>query len=91
MEFSIKLSIYFEVKDSPVYGGPETIGYAGIGVNFTGIDYGKSNVFNNEELMKQYIENERKRMAEFCEVPEESVRVISKEEYEANTEEGEEE
>lgn len=86
MEFSIKLSIYFEVKDSLVYGGSESIGYAGKGINFTGIDYGEANVFNNEELMKQYIEKEREWMAGFCEVPKDNVRVISEQEYEANTE-----
>ena len=27
MEFNIKLSLYFEIKDSYIYGGKDSIGY----------------------------------------------------------------
>ena len=91
MEFSIKLSVYFEVKDSPVFGGHGTVGYACMSINVKRISYEKDNLFNNAELMNEYIEGQAKDMAEFCEVPRENVRIISEEEYEENTEEGEEE
>ena len=33
MVYNIKLEVYFEVKDSEVYGGLESVGYASTGIN----------------------------------------------------------
>ncbi len=43
------------------------------------------NLFNKKELMEEYIKSQREGMAEFCKVPLECVRTISKEEYDSNT------
>lgn len=85
MEYNIKLEVYFEVKDSKVYGGLGSVGYASAEINGCQINYEKESVFNKQELMEEYIENQKNGMAEFCKVPVECVRVISKEEYENNT------
>ena len=55
------------------------------------ISYESDNLFNKAELMEEFITIQAKDMAKFCEVPAECVRVISKEEYDANTEEDDEE
>ncbi len=85
MKYNIKLEVYFEVKDSEIYGGIGTVGYASEGMDGCKINYAKESVFNKKELMQEYIENRRKGMAEFCKVSHECVRVISKEEYDSNT------
>ncbi len=41
MEYNIKLEVYFEVKDSEVYGGLESVGYASTGINGCKINYAK--------------------------------------------------
>lgn len=85
MEYNIELEVYFEVKDSTVYGGLGSIGYASTKINVCQINYEKESIFNKKELMEEYIENQRKGMAEFCKASVECVKVISKEEYDSNT------
>lgn len=86
MKFNIKLTLYFEIKDAKIYGGEGSIGYSSVGVEISYINYEKDNLFNKKEMMKKYIADQTKAMAEFAKVPVENVRVISKEEYEINTE-----
>jgi len=85
MEFNIKLTLYFEIRDSEIYGGAGSIGYTSFGIEFNGINYEKDNLLNKKEIMETYISDQTKGMAEFTKVPVECVRVISKEEYESNT------
>lgn len=85
MEFNIKLSLYFEIKDSDVYGGEGSIGYLCMAIELNHLNYEKDNLFNKKEIMEGYILDQTKNMAEFSKVPVECVRVISKEEYEENT------
>lgn len=85
MEFNIKLSLYFEIKDSHIYGGEGTIGYLSVVIELNHLDYEKDNLFNKKEIMEEYISDQTKNMATLSKVPVECVRVISKEEYEANT------
>ena len=85
MEYNIKLEVYFEVKDAAVYGGLSSVGYASAEIDSCKIDYGKEGIFNKKELMEEYIKRQREGMAELCKVPVECVRVISKEEYDCNT------
>lgn len=85
MEFNIKLTLYFEIKDSEIYGGVGSVGYLSEGIELNRIDYEKDNLFNKRELMERYISEQTKAMAEFVKVPIERVRVISKEEYDSNT------
>lgn len=85
MEFHIKLSIYFEITDAELYGGKDSVGYASTGIEIFHINYEKDNLFNKKELMEKYINGQAKAMAAMAKVPIENVRVISKEEYEINT------
>lgn len=85
MEFNIKLTLYFEVKNSYVFGGLYSIGYLSSGIELNKLDYQKDNLFNKKEIMENYISDQMKGTAELCDVPVEYVRVISKEEYEENT------
>ena len=85
MEFNIKLTLYFEIRDSKIYGGVGSIGYSSLGVEFDGINYEKANLFNKKEIMEMYISDQIKNTANFAKIPVECVRLISKEEYESNT------
>ena len=81
MEFNIKLSLYFEIKDSHIYGGEDSIGYLCTAIELNRLNYEKDNLFNKKELMEVYISEQTKNTAKFCKIPVECVRVISKEEY----------
>lgn len=85
MDFNIKLTLYFEIRDSEVYGGLGSTGYSEIGINLEQINYDRDNLFNKKELMEEYISLQTKYMAGFSRVPVECVRLISKDEYESNT------
>lgn len=85
LEFQLKLTLYFEIKDSEIYGGPGTIGYMSLGIDIEGLDYEKDNLFNKREIMERYIGGQIKAAAAFAKVPAECVCVISKEEYDINT------
>lgn len=85
MEFNIKLTLYFEIRDSEIYGGLGSIGYSSLSMELETISYEKENLFNKKEIMEMYISDQTKNMAELAKVPVECVRAISKEEYESNT------
>lgn len=87
MDFNIKLSLFFEIKDSYIYGGEGSIGYSCMAIELNQLDYEKDNLLNKKEIMESYISDQTKNMAEFSKVSVECVRVISKEEYEENTDE----
>lgn len=73
----VEASLHVEVKDSEVYGGQGSVGYAmnrWVGVH------------NIERLNDIVIENTIKSFARMLNVPVENVKVISKEEYDAATE-----
>ena len=55
MEFNIKLSLYFEIKDSYIYGGEDSIGYICTAIELNHLNYEKDNLFNKKELMEVYI------------------------------------
>ena len=80
MEDSIvTLGVYFEVKDAHFYGGDGSIGYCNTNVDFKISNLLKADVYD-------YVEELRKRVADLCHVDAEKVRVISRTEYEDNTE-----
>ena len=85
MEFNIKLTLYFEIKDSEIYGGVGSVGYLSEGIEVNRIDYEKDNLFNKRELMERYVSEQTEAVAEFVKVPVGCMRVISKEEYDSNT------
>jgi len=83
MEDSIvTLGVYFEVKDSELYGGEGTIGYCN-----TNVDLKISSPL--EADISNYVEHQCKGVADMCRVGVEKVRVISRTEYEENTEDEE--
>ena len=70
-------SMFLEIIDSEMYGGQGSVGYAmnrWVGVN------------NIEQINDDVVGNTIKSFAEMLNVPVENVRVISKEEYDAATE-----
>ena len=81
MENSIvTLGVYFEIADSIMYGGEGTIGYANTNVDLKISSLASANVCD-------YVEGQRKGIAKMCKVDVEKVRVISRSEYDENTEE----
>lgn len=79
----IKISIYFEIKDSEMFGGVGSIGYAERNMDFTVTDK-KPCVF--KESAYDYVKKAIANMAKSLDVSEACIRTISKEEYKENTE-----
>lgn len=80
MENSIvTLGVYFEIRDSIMYGGEGTIGYANINLDLEISSLEGANVC-------EYIENQRDGIAKMCKVEVDKVHVISRTEYEDNAE-----
>ena len=67
---TMSLGIYFEIKD--------TVGYAA-----TIVDISLSGLQKAD--FTKYAESQKEGIAQFCHVPVEKVRVISRDEYEENT------
>lgn len=83
MEDSIvTLGVYFEIQDADLYGGEGCVGYSNINVDLNISSLLKADICN-------YVEAQRKNMADMCCVDVEKVRVISRTEYEENTEDEE--
>ena len=83
MENSIvTLGVYFEIKDADLYGGEGTFGYSNINVDLPISSLLKADICN-------YVEKQRKGMADMCHVDVEKVKVISRNEYEERTEDEE--
>lgn len=76
----VTLGLYFEVKDSELYGGEGSIGYANVNIDL------KISVLENTDI-SNCISEQIKGLAEMCHVDIEKIRVISRTEYEENTEE----
>ena len=75
---TISIAIYLEIKDAEIYGGEGTVGYAA-----TIADISLSGLQKAD--FTKYAESQKEGMAQFCHVPVEKVRVISRDEYEENT------
>ena len=71
-EMKIRISLYFEIKDSEMFGGGFTVTEE------------KPRIF--EESAYDYVKRAIANMAKSLGVSEECIRTISKEEYEENTE-----
>lgn len=80
---SMSLGIYFEIKDAELYGGEGTTGYAAtiVEISIEGLQNADFEKYANSQL---------EAMASMAKVPKEKVRIISKDEYEENTEEEQE-
>ena len=81
-DFSISIGLYFEVKNSDLFGGVGSIGYSStiVGVKAKSINY---------DVLSGYAKCQKKEIAKMCKCSEEDVRIISKDEYDANTEDDE--
>lgn len=80
---TVRISIFFEIKDAAIYGGIGSVGYSECAVSGNG----KMLATN----LQSYADGYKYDMASFLHIPEECIRIISKEEYEAHTEDEEEE
>ena len=79
---NMTLSLYFEISDSEMYGGKDCVGYACTNLDLETSDLSNINI---EELVKSNIEAYSK----LCNVPTENIKIISRHEYEENTEDDE--
>lgn len=79
-EINVTISLYFEVKDAEIFGGIGEVGYSEINMDLAVEDLSsaKLQVFAEENIAN---------FAEMLKVPKENVRIISRTEYKANTEE----
>ena len=82
-KMKIRISIYFEIKDSEMFGGVGSIGYAERNMDFTGTDK-KTCIFKDSAY--DYVKKAIANMVESLGVSEACIRTISKEEYKENTE-----
>lgn len=79
-EINVTISLYFEVKDAEIFGGTGEVGYSEINMDLAMEDLSsvKLQIFAEESIAN---------FAEMLKVPKENVRIISRTEYKANTEE----
>lgn len=75
-KISVTVKVFYEIKDSEMYGGIGSIGYM-----CTSID-GDLKMLNNN--FKAYVSNQKRYVASCMGVSKECVRVITQEEYEIN-------
>lgn len=76
----VVVTIYFEIRNAAVYGGPGSVGYSSITLNGVG---------RPEEIDDSCVEAQRQAVAKLLGVPTEDVTVITKDAYDAATEEPE--
>ena len=76
----ITVSLHFEISDSYMFGGEGTVGY--MAINLGGIK-------DISQITDEFIDRKRKEHAEMFNVPVESVKLISKDEYDRETEDDE--
>ena len=79
-EINVTISLYFEVKNAEIFGGTGEVGYSEINIDLAVEDLSsaKLQIFAEENIAN---------FAEMLKVPKENVRIISRTEYKANTEE----
>ena len=82
-EMKIRISLYFEIEDSEMFGGEGSVGYAERNMDFT-VTEKKPRIF--KESAYDYVKKAIANMVESLGVSEACIRTISKEEYEENTE-----
>ena len=75
----ITLGLYFEIHDSNIYGGKGSVGYANTNVDLKVSDLVKTD-------MAKYVDSQRQGVANMCKVGTEKVIIISRTDYEKETE-----
>ena len=76
---NMTISFYLEIKDAELYGGEGSIGYGCARLDIVGDNIGA-------DTIKKYADAQLDGWARMCKVPVEKVRLISRTEYEKNTE-----
>lgn len=76
-KISVAVRVFYEIRDSEMYGGIGSIGYMCTSV------YGGLKMLNSD--FEEYVLNQKKCVASDMGISEECVRVITQEEYEINT------
>ena len=77
----ISAGLHFEVKDAKIYGGVGSVGYTAISLG---------GIKDIAQITDEYVEAQTQGTADFLHVPRSAVRLISKEEYDRETEDDEE-
>lgn len=77
----ISAGLHFEVKDAEMYGGVGSIGYTAINLG---------GVRDVAQITDEYVEAQTQATANFLHVPRSAVRLISKEEYDRETDDDDE-
>ena len=78
-EINVTISLYFEVKDAKMFGGVGEVGYTETKMDLEIEDLSKFK-------LQTYAEKNLENYAEILKVPKENIRIISRTEYEENTE-----
>ena len=84
-QFEVKVSLYFRVHDSALYGGPGSEGYVKQSMYMRPDGAAKL-----EDLTDPFADKIRAEVADFCGVPPDQVEYITCEVYERETEEDDE-
>lgn len=84
-KIDVGLKLYFEVWDAAIFHGPGNVGYTSI-VNDHIRDF---SYLADQSRLTAMVEESRRGIAEFLKVPPEKVLLITREEFEAETEEDE--
>lgn len=84
-KIDVGLKLYFEVWDAAIFHGPGNVGYTSI-VNDHIRDF---SYLADQSRLTAMVEESRRGIAEFLKVPPEKVHLISREEFEAKTEDDE--
>ena len=76
----VTVSLFFRIKDADIFGGAGSIGYSESKIDF-----------NTENLsgfsLQKYAQDQIKGFAELLKVSEENIQIVSRQEYEDNTDE----
>lgn len=76
----VTVSLFLQIKDADIFGGTGSVGYSETKVDL-----------NTEDMsgfkLQGYAQSQIEGFAELLKVPEENVQIVSRQEYEENTEE----
>lgn len=76
----VTVSLFLQIKDADIFGGTGSVGYSESKVDL-----------NTEDLsgfkLQEYAQSQIEGFAELLKVPEENIQIVSRQEYEEDTEE----
>lgn len=86
----ITLTLHFEVKDAEVFGGAGSVGYTSVALKHAKAGDQLAGIIAHSVQCERFLYAQRKATADLLDVPAECVRAITYEQYEAETEEDDE-